>query len=95
MNFNSIIGKKISSDRPTYEGKMYAELVVPGDPEPRVEVVGEIREMKVIYADPTPQPAGPGSWPPSPAPDPFGGFKAQLWGKSKAKLSKPDEEFIF
>jgi hypothetical protein len=63
---------------------MFAEVVVPGSTEPVVELVGEISsEAIVVAADPEPQPAGPGSWPPSdhPAHIQLGG----LWSVSKAK----------
>jgi hypothetical protein len=54
-------------------------------------VVGELSsEATVTPADPTPQPAGPGSWPPSPQPRPFGGWEAQLWSKKQAKPTKSD-----
>ena len=60
----TITGKKIENTSVTYEGPMYAKVIMPGTSEPEVQVVGEIVEAIVSAPrDPAPRPAEAGSWP--------------------------------
>jgi hypothetical protein len=95
-DFDFSIGAKKIDDRPAaYVGDLVAKVVLPGTSEPEVvQTIGEIGPAVVIAPrDPNPQPAEPGSWPPSPETvkkqELAGALKAisagQLWSVVKAK----------
>jgi hypothetical protein len=95
---DSITGKKVDESPVTFEGPMFAEVVMPGSSKPTVETIGEISSEAIVIhpADREPHPAPPGSWVFGPPPSEHAPHQqlGGLWAKTKAasKSSKSQSQ---